>query len=116
MSWRRHEWPAGWTFAIVAFIALSTLLTASYKFGTWPWGDLRPLRERYLFRHVSRTDLNPIVNAPGRLESSKRTVIRCELENITGSGSSASASGASTMITVLPEGTPVKKGDVLATL
>jgi len=101
---------------IVSFIALSLFELASYETGTWPWGDHRPLRERYHFRHVSRADLIPFVNAPGRLESSKRTVIRCQLENITGGGSGGSAQGASTMLTVLREGSTVKQGDVLATL
>ena len=58
------------------------------------------------------TDLAPILNAPGRLESAKRTVIRCQLENLAGSVSG----GASTMLSVLPEGTFVKQGDVLARL
>ena len=61
---------------------------------------------------VTRTDLAPILNAPGRLESAKRTVIRCQLENIAG----AVGGSASTLLTVLPEGTFVKEGDVLATL
>ena len=72
----------------------------------------RPLRERYYFRYVSRTDLNPVLNAPGRLESSKRTIIRCELENLAGERGGAS----STLLTLLPEGSAVKGGDVLATL
>jgi HlyD family secretion protein len=86
-------------------------LLATHELGAWPWIDRRPLRERYEFKYVGRIDLNPVLNAPGRLESSKRTIIRCELENIAG------ARGASsTLLTLLPEGTPVKRGDVLATL
>jgi HlyD family secretion protein len=69
------------------------------------------MRERYRVREVFRTDLAPVMNAPGRLEASKRTVIRCLLENIAG----VSTGGASTMLTLLPEGTAVKQGDVLAT-
>jgi HlyD family secretion protein len=71
--------------------------------------------ERYHFRHVSRADLNPLVNAAGRLDSAKRTVIRCELENIAGGGSAGASAGASTLISMLPEGSSVKQGDVLAT-
>ncbi len=116
MIWLRREWPFAWTWFIGSFTVLSTFLVASYHQQTWPFQDRRPLRKRYEFRPVSRTDLNPIVNAPGRLESSKRTIIHCELENTTGSGTGRSGAGASTMLTVLPEGTPVKKDDVLATL
>jgi HlyD family secretion protein len=65
--------------------------------------------------HVSRVDLAPTINAAGRLDSTKRTVIRCELENMTGSGSAAAAGAASTMISLLPEGSVVKQGDLLAT-
>jgi HlyD family secretion protein len=43
-------------------------------------------------------------------------VIRCELENMTGSGARGSGEGASTIISLLPEGSPVKRGDVLARL
>ena len=116
MSWLRRAWPFVWTWAGVGLIALSIYLFVSYETGIWPWGDHRPLRIRYHFSHVSRTDLNPFINAPGRLESSKRTVVRCQLENMTGGGSGGGAAGASTILTLLPEGTVVKKGDVLATL
>ena len=55
--------------------------------------------------------MNPVLNAPGRVESSNQTTVRCEVTNIAG------VRGASTTIlTLLPEGTAVKKGDVLATL
>jgi len=116
MSWLRRGQPFPWTWVFVGFVALSLFELASYETGTWPWGDRRPLRERYQFRHVSRADLIPFVNAPGRLESSRRTVIRCQLENITGGGAGGSAQGSSIMLTLLPEGSTVKQGDVLATL
>ena len=111
-SWLRIVWPFGWTGVGVVVVALSSFLVATHELGAWPWNDRRPLRERYYFRFVSRTDLNPVLNAPGRLESSKRTMVRCELENLAGTRGGAS----STILTVLPEGTPVKRGDVLATL
>jgi HlyD family secretion protein len=111
-SWLTRVWPFGWTGVSVVVVALSSFLVATHELGAWPWNDRRPLRERFYFRYVSRIDLNPVLNAPGRLESSKRTIIRCELENLAG----ASGGGSSTILTVLPEGTPVKRGDVLATL
>ena len=112
-SWLRRVWPFGWSGVFLVFIATSTFLVATYQLETWPWLDRRPLRERYTFRYVSRADLSPVLNAPGRVESTNRTVIKCELENIAGG---ASGSGSSTLLTLLPEGTLVKEGDVLATL
>jgi HlyD family secretion protein len=109
--WLRSVWPFGWTGVSVVLVALSSFLVATHELGAWPWIDRRPLRERYLFRYVSRTDLNPVLNAPGRLESSKRTVIRCEVSNLGGTMRGA----ATTILTLLPEGSQVKKGDVLAT-
>jgi HlyD family secretion protein len=111
MSWLQRAWRWGRNAIVVGSIALSAFLTSTHQMGAWPWNDRRPLRERFLFMHVSRTDLNPVLNAPGILESSKSTTIVCELENIAGV-----SGGGSTMLTVLPEGTPVKRGDVLATL
>jgi HlyD family secretion protein len=113
MSWLKRAWPWGRNAIVVGSVALAAFLTATHEMGAWPWNDRRPLRERFLFTHVSRTNLNPILNAPGRLESSKKTLVRCELENLV---AGARGGGSSTILTVLPEGTVVKPGDVLATL
>ena len=112
MSWLRRKRPFVWIGGIGACAALSSFLIGSYAQDNLTWLDRRPLRERYHVSEVIRTDLAPILNAPGRLESSKRTTIRCQLENIAG----AAGGSASTLLTVLPEGTNVKEGDVLATL
>ena len=112
MSWRRRKRAFAWVGIIGACVALSSFLIGSYAQSNLSWLDRRPLRDRYQVREVIRTDLAPILNAPGRLESAKRTMIRCQLENIAGTA----GGGASTLLTVLPEGTSVKQGDVLATL
>jgi len=113
MSWLQRAWRWGRNAIVVGTIALAAFLTATHEMGAWPWNDRRPLRERFLFMHVSRTNLNPILNAPGRLESSKRTLVRCELENLV---AGARGGGSSTILSLLPEGTVVKPGDLLATL
>jgi HlyD family secretion protein len=113
MSWLKRAWPWLRTATAVGSVAIAAFLTATHEMHAWPWNDRRPLRERFLFMNVSRTNLNPILNAPGRLESSKKTLIHCELENLAGGGRGG---GSSTILTVLPEGTLVKPGDVLATL
>lgn len=110
-SWLKTVWPFGWTGLAVVVVAVSSFLVATHELGAWPWIDRRPLRERYLFRSVHRVDLSPVLNAPGRLESSRMTVVQCELENIAGA-----SAGASMILTLVPEGTHVKQGDVLATL
>jgi HlyD family secretion protein len=111
---RIREWLLSLTGMLVAVVVLSSFLIASYEFDTWPWADRRPLHERFEFRTVRRTTLEPIQSAPGRVESSRRTVIRCELENLAGSG--LTGGGASTLIWIAPEGTHVRRGDVLARL
>jgi len=78
----------------------------------------RPVAERYALANVRRMDLYPALTASGRVESSKRTLIECELEDITIGvmGQRVSAGGASVLLSVIPEGSLVRKGDVLAVL
>jgi len=81
-------------------------------------GGSAPLADRYQFAPVSRTVLGGSMTAMGTLESSKRTVIECELENIAigVAGRRLAAGGASTLIDVIPDGSIVKEGEVLARL
>jgi HlyD family secretion protein len=102
------------TSVCIAVVALSSLLIASYELETWPWKENLPLRAQYEFRTVRRTTISPIMSAPGRVESAKRTVVQCQLENLAGSNSTSG--GASTILWLIPEGTQVKAGDVLARL
>src|SRR5437764_3205050 len=78
----------------------------------------RPVSERYALTNVRRMDLYPALTASGRVESSKRTLIECELEDITigVKGQRISAGGASVLLSVIPEGSLVRRGDVLAVL
>lgn len=84
----------------------------------WPWDSPRPLVERYRFAPVSRTVLEGSLSAGGRLESSKRTVIECELENITigVKGQRMAAGGASVLLSLVPDGSIVEQGTILAQL
>lgn len=104
------------TAAVVALVLLSSFLIASYELDTWPFHDQRSFRERYHFQRVGQTRLEPFLSAPGRVESSRRTVVRCELENMAAAGGVSATSGASTVIWVIPEGSSVKAGDVIARL
>ena len=78
----------------------------------------KPAAERYPFTDVRRAILNPTLRASGRLESGRRTVIECALENLSAGvhGQRITAGGASILLKLLPEGTIVKRGDVLAVL
>jgi HlyD family secretion protein len=67
---------------------------------------------------VAKVDLSTVLTAWGRIESSQNTIISCELERleIRTRGQSMSSGGSSTILTLIDEGTLVKKGDVLCTL
>ena len=81
-------------------------LPTTGRTGRGPW------LEKYALAHVSRTDLFPALTASGRVESSKRTLIECELENITIGimGQRFTAGGASVLLSVVPEGSYVQQG------
>ena len=96
----------------VMALAISSFFGISYSQDSWPFGDHRTVRERYSVTKVERVDLAPIVNVPGRVESIRKTIVRCELQNLAGQ----TAGGSSTLIELLPEGSAVKKGDVLGRL
>ena len=66
--------------------------------------------ERFPHAAVRRADLTVILRAGGLVESSLRTVIRCELENLGGKRL------ATTILDLVPAGSIVKKGDVLCRL
>ena len=67
---------------------------------------------------VAKVDLSTVLTASGRVESSHNTIISCELERleIRSQGSAVTSGGASTILSLVEEGTQVKKGDVLCTL
>ncbi len=115
---------------VVAMAAVGSGLSACYVTKAGPFAERRTAREIYRFVRVERTALEPSLKAPGRVESSKRTIIKCELENLSSgavgtnassssaamAAASAGAGGASTMISLVPEGTVVNKGDIIARL
>jgi HlyD family secretion protein len=78
----------------------------------------KPAAERYAVTRVLRADLQPVLKAGGVVQSGKQTVISCELEKLSIGvrGQAVSAGGASVLLRLIPEGSLVKKGDVLAVL
>jgi HlyD family secretion protein len=84
------------------------------------WVRLRPEgRLHQLPRSVAtRTDLHTRISAGGQIESGDKTLIECELESISLSsgGRTLTARGSSQIIELVPEGTEVRKDDVLCRL
>jgi HlyD family secretion protein len=100
-------------------LALGAICIVSLAgFGWLRWQTRRPASEHRATAGVKRADLFPTTKATGRLESTHQTIVECQLENIAVGirGQRLSSDGASTLLTVVPEGTIVKRGDVLATL
>jgi HlyD family secretion protein len=117
MGERRRSRARGIRRRLVVLILSSVAVAGA----AWAWmRSHEPIApgERYDTVNVRRADLFPTRSASGRVESSKRTIIECQLENIAVGvrGQSLAAGGASVLLTVIPEGTSVKQGDVLATL
>ena len=111
---RRLSRPLVWLGGLIVLSALAVGVVLGWA----RWYSHPPLREHYITRAVQRADLFPIRLASGRVESGKRTVIECQLENIAVGvrGQRLTASGASVLLSVIPEGSVVKRGDVLAEL
>ena len=107
-----HSW--GRLIAVLATVAT----VAAGGFGWTQWHNRKSPAERYLTTDVRRADLFPTRIASGRLESGKRTIIECQLENVAVGvrGQRLTAGGASVLLSVIPQGTVVKRGDVLAVL
>jgi HlyD family secretion protein len=82
---------------------------------------LRPkhsLAEDVVTGAVRRRDMNITLTVGGRVDTSERTLIECELERLELSvrGQAMAGGGASTILRVVPDGTLVKQGDILCEL
>ena len=115
-----RRWP---TIPLRTAIATFILAGAGYG-GVLSWGAYRSWNrdnpiERLPMTTVAKVDLSTVLTASGRVESSHNTVISCELERLevrTQGGRSMTSGGASTILSLVEEGTEVKKGDVLCRL
>jgi HlyD family secretion protein len=118
MSQKRLSRPLKWAgFTAVLAAVAATMMVVGFPHGM-RGGVTTPPRERYQIADVRRADIFPKRSAGGRVESTKKTVIECELERITMGirGVPLSGGGASTLLSIIPDGSEVKKGDVLAVL
>jgi HlyD family secretion protein len=114
----RQSGTRAFTFKSTLTVMLGGLSTVALAWTSVGRHAPRPVSERYALANVRRMDLYPALTASGRVESSKRTLIECELEDITigVKGQRISAGGASVLLSVIPEGSHVQRGDVLAVL
>jgi HlyD family secretion protein len=93
----------------VGLIALAVVVAGglAVRVGrSWSHVEAAPLQ----LGTVERTDLELTLVVGGEIEGSKNTLVECELENIPSPGS---YSTGMTILELIPEGTRVKKGDVL---
>jgi HlyD family secretion protein len=98
--------------AVIALLGLATVAAGL----TWVRisGRRHPAREDLARVAVRRADLNVSLTASGRVESTKKTIVECELENLAYSNEGRSlAAGGSTVLELVDEGTLVQKNDVL---
>ncbi len=112
----RAGWRYGWVgVGVVLTMAVGVLAVAPSLFGltlrkaTLPQLSTAPVR---------RIDLNVRMTTGGRVEALDRTMVDCKIENVEFRvrGASMGVGGASTILSVVPDGTMVKKGDVLCVL
>ncbi len=116
MRQRRNIWPSG--LAAIVVMVVGAGMTVALAYETTLNHASRPPSEKYDLASVRRTDLYPALTASGRIESSTRTVIACELENIVIGvlGQRLWAGGSSVLLSIVPEGSMVHRGDILAVL
>ncbi|MGP0069637.1 MAG: efflux RND transporter periplasmic adaptor subunit [Isosphaeraceae bacterium] len=105
-------------FGRLILLVIAIAAAGGAGFGWVRYQHRKPPIERYETTGVRRANLFPTLMASGRVESAKRTVIECQLENVAVGvrGQRVYAGGASTLISVVEDGTFVKSGDILAVL
>jgi HlyD family secretion protein len=104
--------PAWARAAVIAVIAAG--LTAAIS-PLVPFSRARSPLESIATFTVRRGDLNAQVLASGQVECLNSTEIRCTLERLSGpgQGGGGSSGGTSTILSLIADGSTVKKGDVL---
>jgi HlyD family secretion protein len=112
----KTRWSLGLTSA---FLVVALAATSASVPGLVPWlrRPKSPL-EGLVTSPVRRTDLHVTLTSGAKVESSNQTTIACELERLELGikGQSMSGGGASTILSIIPDGSTVKRGDVLCEL
>ncbi|QEG20642.1 efflux RND transporter periplasmic adaptor subunit [Mariniblastus fucicola] len=99
-----------WKFVLGSLVAISAAVVYYLNAGGGDgWSDHG---QELVFYDVSRGDLPIVVTERGYLESQEQTSIRCAVENY----DRRSGSSGTTILSIVPNGSVVKKGDVLVEL
>ena len=113
----RNRWSFGLSSALfVVVLALGSVLALPRLTAWFPGKDSE--LKNFATAVVQRRDMHVTLTTGGKVESAERTVVECELERLEMSvkGQALVGGGASTVISVVPDGTMVKKGDILCEL
>lgn len=120
MILRINRWqrPRRWGRIGLVLFSLSTLGGAGLLGISTSFGRQRSIDPNLPRAVVRRADLHATVRAPGQVQSSKNTLIECEIEALVyaNEGRSITAGGASTILSLIPDGSNVKTGDVICKL
>lgn len=98
-------------------VLLSGLATAGMLLAREAWLH-GPLPEGLRRATAFRTDLHVTLSAGGEVETAKKTLIECDLDNlhVRSQGSTLETSGSSVILEVIDDGSLVKRDDVLCRL
>ncbi len=114
MRQQRRSRAPRWILSLL-LISMATVATAGIWWYRARLASRKLPAEQYALTDVRRADLFPRIRASGRTQSNKNTVIHCELERFEGAQGDGSG-GASVVLQLIPDGTRVSRGDVLAVL
>lgn len=117
MRRKRNPWRLGLVSTGVVLTLAAGLLVFIPSVSTFVGSAFRsrPSREHMVTSAARLADLTVSMHAGGRVNSSDNTIIDCRLENIEFRvrGMGVNVGGSSTILSVAPEGSSVKEGDVL---
>jgi HlyD family secretion protein len=107
--------PVRFGLVVLPVITLITACTACYFIAV---RTVQPNWEAVPKAAVRRVTFDATLTASGVSQSSQQTVVKCQLENlrIKSKGGAFIAGGASTILEIIPNGSTVKKGDLLCKL
>lgn len=108
---------ASWRGRVLATLILLTLGSGAYLFARNRPTAMNPIPEGVVTTKVRRSPLHFTLRAGGRVESAKRTLIECELENVAFANEGrVQSAGGSRILEVVEDGTQVHRDDVLCRL
>jgi len=113
----RNRWPFGLSSALLLVVLALGSAAALPRLQAW-FPKKGIALENFATAAVRRSDMSVTLTTGGKVESAERTVVECELEllELSVKGQAMTGGGASTVISVVPDGTMVKKGDILCEL